>query len=322
MDNASDKTAYRTDATSDPPPPAPFASDPAAASLPQQTPGWYPYPAAPTSGPAMGWAQQTGPTWAPSGPVWPPSDGSPPPPYLPYSFPPAVVSPQKSTRPRNAGIAAAALLIVAVAVAGVLILTGRTSPAASNSNNLAVSGPKTASTPAGYTSFVDSADRFSIAVPSSWTEVNPESAGSIAAFEQVEQNNPNLKAIIGSPSSLEAKGMRFLAIDTADQESQPSTINVTAQADPGFQDSEFSQLVAQLPAEFSKFGATMLGSSTVSLPGGEALRVSLDLPLTDDLGNRTTLAETQYYLGSNDFIYVITGTGPGLTTIASTFRTQ
>jgi hypothetical protein len=213
--------------------------------------------------------------------------------------------------------------IVAVVVTGVLILGGRASPSAGNSNDLAVAGPKTTSTPPDYTSFVDRADHFSISVPSSWTEVNPESPGSIAAFEQVEQNNPNLKAIIGSPSSLEAKGMRFLAIDTANQQtSEPATISVTAEGDPGFQDSEFSQLAAQLPAEYAKFGATMLGSSTVSLPAGEALKISLDLPLTDDLGNQTTIDETQYYLGSNDFIYVITGTGPGLTTIASTFRTQ
>jgi hypothetical protein len=207
-------------------------------------------------------------------------------------------------------------------VALVLVVAGRASSSTSNSNDLAVAGPKTANTPAGYTSFVDRADHFSIAVPSSWTEVSPESQNSIAAFNEVEQNNPNLKAIIGSPSTLEAKGMRFLAIASASHEGQPDTINVTARADPGFRDSEFSQLAAQLPAEYAKFGATILGSSTVSLQAGEALRVSLELPLTNDLGNQTTLDETQYYLGSSNFIYVITGTGPDLTTIASTFRMQ
>ena len=245
----------------------------------------------------------------------------PPSPHLP-SLPPAAGSTQEFRRLRNAGIAAAAVGIVAALIAGVLILAGRTSPSAHDWNDLAVAGPKTTSTPPGYTSFVDRAEHFSIAVPSSWTEINPESPSSIAAYEQVEQNNPNLKAIIGSPSTFDAKGMRFLAIETTSRGSQAAAISVAARADPGFDEDEFSQLAAQLPAEFAKFGATMLGSSTVSLPGGRALKVSVELPLTNDLGDKTTLDETQYYLGSTNLVYVITGTGPGITTIASTFRTQ
>jgi hypothetical protein len=116
--------------------------------------------------------------------------------------------------------------------------------------------------------------------------------------------------------------MRFLAIDTASPDSQPSTITVTTEANPGFQDNEFSQLAAALPSEYAKLGATILSSNTVSLPGGQALQVSVQLPLTDDSGNQTILNETQYYFVSSDFIYVLTGSGPAIATIAATFRTQ
>jgi hypothetical protein len=264
------------------------------------------------------------PAWPPPGSAWPYTDSIPASPDLPYSVPPPVQAPRKSawSRARTAATVGIAVLFVAAAVAGVVILAGRAPQTPGNSNSLAVAGPSSASTPSGFTSFRDQADHFSIAVPSSWTEVNPESATSIAAFTEVEQNNPDLEPVVGSASTLVARGMRFLAIDTASPDSQPSTITVTTEANPGFQDNEFSQLAAALPSEYAKLGATILSSNTVSLPGGQALQVSVQLPLTDDSGNQTILNETQYYFVSSDFIYVLTGSGPAIATIAATFRTQ
>ena len=264
------------------------------------------------------------PAWPPPGSAWPYTYSFPASPHLPYSIPPPVQAPRKSlwSRARKAATVGIAVLFVAAAVAGVVILAGRAPQTPGNSNSLAVAGPSSASTPSGFTSFRDQAEHFSIAVPSSWTEVNPESPSSIAAFTEVEQNNPDLEPVAGSASTLVARGMRFLAIDAASPGSQPSTITVTSEANPGFQDNEFSQLADALPSEYAKLGATILNSNTVSLPGGQALQVSVQLPLTNDLGNQTILNETQYYFVSSDFIYVLTGSGPAITSIAATFRTQ
>ena len=163
---------------------------------------------------------------------------------------------------------------------------------------------------------------FSIAVPSSWTAVNPTGPGATAAIQQVEQNNPDLQATLGSLSNLVAKGVKYFAVYNNGEADQLASVNVVVEPDLGFHDSQLAQLAAQLSAQLAKVGATVLGSSDVSLDGYQALRVALDLPLTNAAGNRVMVGETQYYLGSSEFLYVITlsGNSSDFSAIASTFK--
>jgi hypothetical protein len=230
--------------------------------------------------------------------------------------------PRRSHRARNAGIAAAAAVIVAVVVVAVV---GRSSHSPSFTNGKAVAGPSTAGTPSGYKSFLDQTDHFSIAVPAQWRQVDPSSPGAAAAFQQLEQDNPKLKAALGSNlATLESRGMKFLSFDPNSQAAGPPTVNVAVQPAPGIQDSDITQAADQASSLLEKSGATVLGTRVVTFDGHQALQISLETTAKDPLGNNATTPATEYALGANDFAYFITlgGTSPDLSTIATTFHRQ
>ena len=93
---------------------------------------------------------------------------------------------------------------------------------------------------------------------------------------------------------------------------------------PGFVDADLGQIRNALPGEYTKIGATLLGITTITLDGHQALKTTANLPVNTDLGNTLVASQTQYVLGANDFIYIITmtGTSPDLPTIAATFQTN
>jgi hypothetical protein len=207
----------------------------------------------------------------------------------------------------------------------VLAVVGRSSHSPTFSNGKAVPGPSTASTPDGYKSFVDQTDHFSIAVPAQWREVNPSSPGAAAALQQLEQDNPKLKAALGSNlATVMSRGAKFLSVEPDRQADVSPNVIVSVQPAPGIQDSDVTQAAGLAEAEFGKSGLTVLGTRIVTFDGHRALQVSLSATLKDPLGNAITFSQTQYYLGANDFLYIIglTGTSPDLSRIANTFETQ
>jgi hypothetical protein len=215
--------------------------------------------------------------------------------------------------------------VILVVVLVVVALVGRSSHSPGFSNGKAVPGPSTASTPNGYKAFVDQTDHFSIAVPAPWRDVDPSSPGAAAAFQQIEQDNPRLKAGLGSSfATLMSRGVKFFAVEPYSQADVASNVTVIVQPAPGIQDSDISQAADLVASEAAKVGATVLGSNVMTYEGHQALQVSLSATVKDPLGNNITYRATQYYLGANDFAYIITltGTSPDLATIATTFRTQ
>jgi hypothetical protein len=215
------------------------------------------------------------------------------------------------------------VLVVALIVG--LLGTSR-SPAKPVSPGSAVatpSAPGAAGAPTGYQTFSDQADHFSIAVPSSWRSVDPASPGATAAFEQLQQTNPNFKrAFGGNIASLLANDVKFLAVDPVSQATEAPNINVIVKPAPGFVDADLGQIRSALPGEYTKLGATLLGITTVTLDGHQALKTSANLPINTDVGTTVVASQTQYILGANDFIYIITltGTSPDLSTIPTTLQ--
>jgi hypothetical protein len=185
--------------------------------------------------------------------------------------------------------------------------------------------PTTGGVPAGYAPFVDQTDGFSIAVPTAWRQLDPTSPGAAAIFAQLGQDNPNLKTVLGPDlSTLISKQVKILALDAGSQNGFASSVNVIARPEPGIQSSDLAQIARQLPAEYAQLGATLLGTSMVTLGGEQALQETLDLPLHDLQGAAIVARETQYFVGANDFLYTVTlaGDSPDLPTIASTFHLQ
>jgi hypothetical protein len=213
--------------------------------------------------------------------------------------------------------------VLAIVVA--LVVAGQSSHSPTFSNGKAVPGASAAGTPSGYKSFIDRTDHFSIAVPAQWRQVDPSSPGAAAAFQQLAQDNPKWKAAIGSNlATLISRGMKFLATEPNRQAAVQSTVNVVVEPAPGIQDSDVTQLGDQASSELEKAGATVLGTRVITVDGHQALQVSISSNFKDPLGDNVTGPETQYYVGANDFAYIITlsGTGPELSTIVGTFRTQ
>jgi hypothetical protein len=161
----------------------------------------------------------------------------------------------------------------------------------------------------GYTRFADRTDSFSIAVPSSWRQVNPSSPGAQAAFAQVMAASPSLKKAFGGGfAGLAASGIKFLAVDPdpADAATGSPTINVIVHPAPGSKDADLQQLASGIEAEYQQLGLHTVDSATVELAGHRALRVHVAYTTSAPDGSSTTVPETQYFVLANDFAYVVT----------------
>jgi hypothetical protein len=143
-------------------------------------------------------------------------------------------------------------------------------------------------------------------------------------LQQVLQDNPKLKSALGSNlASLLSKGIKFFAVEPNYQAAVAPTVSVVVEPAPGIQDSDVTQSGDQVAAGLTKAGATVLGTRVVTFDGHQALQVSETDKLKDPLGNAIPVPATQYEVGANDFVYLISlsGTSPDFSTIATTFNT-
>jgi hypothetical protein len=181
--------------------------------------------------------------------------------------------------------------------------------------------PTTVALPHGYAAFTDRSDRFSIAVPAQWRQIDPSSPGASQSIAAAVQNNPGLKNLVGSnAAALVAQGMRFIAVDYNNPTG--ATVNVVARAAPGARDSDLPQLVGVLKTQYAKAGLIVLRTASVPIAGHTAIQVTLDLRLNGANGQPTTKREVQDIIAANDLIYILTfaGSSPAFSTIGSTFK--
>lgn len=181
-------------------------------------------------------------------------------------------------------------------------------------------------TPAGFSAFHSSADGFTIDIPRTWKAVDPTSPGAQAAMNEIEQANPNLRSAFAmSAIQMAEKGMALMAINpVTDSQGFASNVNVEAQPDLTYSAGDLAQIAAAVPGEEARLGATMTGTSYVSIGGRRALRVSSTLPITTLVGTHIVVPQIQYYTGANGFVYIVTLTGSDahMAAIASSFRSS
>jgi hypothetical protein len=176
--------------------------------------------------------------------------------------------------------------------------------------------------PAGYSPFADTTDKFTIAVPAAWRQIDPASAGATQVFADVVKANPKLSSLLGSgPADLVAKGIKFFGVDVSGATDFAPNVNVIVKAALGATDSDLPQAVAALKTQYTQIGATVTSTATVPLAGHQALQVKVQLPLTTPAGAKTTVAETQDLVAANDLIYILTfaGVSADFSTIESSF---
>ncbi|HUO48153.1 MAG TPA: PsbP-related protein [Acidimicrobiales bacterium] len=177
----------------------------------------------------------------------------------------------------------------------------------------------------GYTQFADHTDSFSIAVPSSWRQVDPSSPGAEAAFQEMTTQNPSLRKAFGNGfSDVVSAGIKFLAVDPdpADVASGGSpTINVIVHPAPGSTDADLGRLSSGITGEYQQLGLHLVDTSTVHLAGHRALRMHVGYTVTAADGSTSSVPETQYFVLANDFAYIITlaFSSPRFDQVMSTF---
>jgi hypothetical protein len=211
--------------------------------------------------------------------------------------------------------------LVACLLIGASCSSGSSTSSSSSSDTTGTSAPRTttsSSLPVGYSVFSDHTDRFRIAVPRAWRQIDPSSPGASQSFAAALESNPGLKSMLGSnPANLVAQGIKFLALDISDGDS----VNVDVRSAPGGRDSDLADLVDVLKQQYAAAGIDVTDTSTISLAGHKALHVVVVAHLVDASGAQHTRNEVQDVVVANDLVYTVTYAGESgeFPSIRSTF---
>ncbi|MGH8918423.1 MAG: hypothetical protein ACRD0H_08810, partial [Actinomycetes bacterium] len=116
-----------------------------------------------------------------------------------------------------------------------------------SANGKAVAAVSTASTPPGYTSFVDRTDHFSIAVPATWRSINPSSPGATSSMRDMLQLAPRVQAAVGAGfANAMSKSTKFLSLDSKGGMGATSEVSVVVTPAVGARDGDLPQAEAGL----------------------------------------------------------------------------
>lgn len=180
---------------------------------------------------------------------------------------------------------------------------------------LTTSSTAAASVPAGYTAFTSKEDRYSLAVPKDWRQIDPSSPTAAQAVKDAVKLNPALGSVI-SPENLTAQGIKYLAVNGTG-----ASVNMVVKPAAGARDSDLPSIVDAIKAQYPSIGGTVTGTETVQLSGRTAAKVSSDIQMNQAAG-ASKLSQVQYVLLANDLAYILTlsGQSPVFPAIAATLR--
>jgi len=221
--------------------------------------------------------------------------------------------PKATHRLRDLTIGIGAVLVLVLVIAAVSVISHTPS---SNATALAL---KPAAAPSGYSTFVDTSDHFSIAVPKAWPKTDPTATRAAATIQRFEQSHVTVKAILGSAfSSALLSNIRLVAVDPT----ASGYVTVVVRPAPKITDSDLTSTANALPAEYKPLGATVVQTGIVQFAGHSALQLLVDLSVTTARRAREIVSQYQYIVASDNSIYIVSvgGAGPILSTMLSTFR--
>jgi hypothetical protein len=168
--------------------------------------------------------------------------------------------------------------------------------------------------PAGYTTFSDTADGFSIALPSIWRDIDPNSTGTSQALAQFANDNPAFKAMMNS-------GVRSDFRLFADSADGRAGLDILSQPAPGIRDADVTSQLSQAESTYQSLGIKVTGTGRETVAGHQAGVIQGTFTFNGPLGSQS-VPETQYLVGASDNLYVITmiGASSDFPTILGTFR--
>jgi len=205
------------------------------------------------------------------------------------------------------------VLVIGGAVGGAVVATSSNSPTTGASRSGTAAN--------GFSVFSDHADSFTIAVPSSWSQIDLSSPGANAAMSEMLSKYPKIGSILrsGGVSNLQQLGMKFFAADPV----SGSSMNIIVIPAVGSGDADLPTAEGGIKSAYQKAGLTLLSTSTVSIAGHQALRFKIAFP-AGGAGSSSSITETQYFVLANDFAYTISAAGPSpeLSQIVSSFSVK
>jgi hypothetical protein len=160
-------------------------------------------------------------------------------------------------------------------------------------------------------------------VPESWTALDLEEGDLEELLDEIIEANPDLdSALTGQVRGLIGRGAVLFAVDfgLTDYADNANVIRV-----PGRAPSDPAMLESTATAGIGMLGGEVIGTRTVSLPAGEALRVEYEVPFGMPDGTSIDVRGVQHYILA-DASYVLTvsqstpDVGDLADQIADTFR--
>ncbi|HXW46337.1 MAG TPA: hypothetical protein VEL03_16235 [Streptosporangiaceae bacterium] len=169
--------------------------------------------------------------------------------------------------------------------------------------------------PAGYSEFQDKARGYSVALPSSWTQINVQSPDAAAIFSAAVKKEPKIAAEFGDNLAAMAKeNMSLLAVGKGGQN---ANMIVTA-ASGTATSAQLASVYPTLASSYAHAGMNVQGHQLITIDSYPALRIEISLTISG-----AQLSETQFVLEVHSRAYVLTITkAPAATSseIASTLR--
>ncbi len=153
--------------------------------------------------------------------------------------------------------------------------------------------------PAGYTEFRDSARGYSLAVPSSWVQINVQSGAAAAEFAQLLKEKPQFTQVFGNNlATLEKENLSLLAVG-------PNGTSANMVVEQGSGTLTAAQLgtvySTELQPSYQRAGIKLLGHGAARLDGYPALRTSIVFTI-----GTAARPETQFIAGVHGRIYILT----------------
>jgi PsbP len=168
--------------------------------------------------------------------------------------------------------------------------------------------------PSGYTEFRDSASGYSIALPSSWIQINVQSPQAAALFARVLKDDPKVSAALGgSLATMQKEDMSLLAV--APDGAGANMIAHTSAAE-SLSRAQLASLVPTFLAEYGRAGMNVSAHEVVAVDGHPALRFQVSITLKG-----RTVHETQFVVITGGWDYTLTTDQVGASTTAEIVST-
>ena len=218
--------------------------------------------------------------------------------------------------------------LLALAVAAAAGCTGGGEPADRRlSPEPTAAAPTTAPVAEGYRRIEVAADGLSVHVPVAWQAVPYDEAAIRDLVESSRGDNPELAAMLETAAGSAGEQAKLLVVDTGAPganlnvlevpHEQPVDRDELEQVRDGLLD---PAVTAGIDAQLEAAGARDVKRDKAELTAGPALRASYVLPLQQPDGRVSDVSGVQYYVVTEDAVFVLSLSTPDLAAYAATFE--